>query len=364
MTPRFWSLVRKELRQIGRDRRLVISLIVPPVVQILLFGFAIDPEVKHLRVGVVDESRTFESRELVSAVTENQTLQLAGSYPSPAALEQALRHGHLDVGIVVPYEYARLRGRAREASVQVLVNGVNTNSAELAEGHVRTAIASLDPEAGTPDAVTVKTAFFSNPGLIHTWFTVTGVLATLIVMNGSIVAATAMIKEKERGTVEQLLMTPASAIEIVAAKIVPLFVLLMAMTGLALTVSWLVFAVPFRGSLLLLAIACACCVLTGIGIGTMVATLSRTATQAQLLMFFINPPLMSLSGALTPLEAMPQWIQPFAKLNPVAHFATLARSVLLKGAGLEVVIVPLVALAAISTVLVAVSAWRFRVQMS
>ena len=364
MTMRFWSLVLKELRQIKRDRRLVMSLILPPVLQIILFGFAIDPEVKNLRVGVVDESQTAESRELVSAVTENQTLRLAGSYPSPAALAQALRHGHLDVGLVVPHEYARLRGRAREASVQVLVNGVNTNSAQLAEGHVRAAIASLEPRGATPDAVTVRTAFLYNAGLIHTWFTITGVLATLIVMNGSIVAATAMIKEKERGTVEQLLMTPASAIEVVAAKIVPLFVLLMAMTALALTVSSLVFHVPFRGSLLVLAIACAFCVLTGIGIGTMVSTLARTATQAQLMLFFINPPLMSLSGAMTPVEAMPTWIQPTAKLNPVAHFAELARGLLVKGATLEIVIVPLAALAVMATVLVAVSAWRFRRQMA
>jgi ABC-2 type transport system permease protein len=133
----------------------------------------------------------------------------------------------------------------------------------------------------------------------------------LIVLNGSLVAATAMIKEKERGTVEQLLMTPASAIEMVTAKIAPLFVLLMGMTRLALTVARLVFHVPFRGSLVLLVTACACCVLTGIGIGTFVATMARSATQAQLMRFFVNPPLMALSGGFTPIEAMPKWIQPF-----------------------------------------------------
>jgi ABC-2 type transport system permease protein len=172
-----------------------------------------------------------------------------------------------------------------------------------------------------------------------------------------------MIREKERGTVEQLLMTPASALEVVAAKIAPLFVLLMGMASLALMVARVVFHVPFRGSLTLVLVAAACCVLTGIGLGTFVSTLARTANQTLLISFFVNPPLAALSGAFTPIEAMPSWIQPFTLLNPIAHFATLARSVLVKGAGLEVVYPHLLALAAFAAVLVGFSAWRFRRQL-
>ena len=213
-------------------------------------------------------------------------------------------------------------------------------------------------------SVEIRTAFLYNPGLVHTWFTVTGVLGTLITLNGSLVAAATMIKEKERGTVEQLLMTPASALEIVAAKIVPLFVLLMGMTGLALVVARFAFHVPFQGSLLLLLTACAFCVLTGIGIGTFMSTLARSATQAQLMMFFVNPPLTALSGAFTPIEAMPKWIQPVTLLNPIAHFAEIARDILVKGAGLGTVYPHLLALGGLATVLVGVSAWRFRRQLS
>jgi ABC-2 type transport system permease protein len=193
---------------------------------------------------------------------------------------------------------------------------------------------------------------------------VTGVLGTLIILNGSLVAAATMIREKERGTVEQLLMTPASAVEVVAAKIAPLFVLLMGMVGLVLTLARFVFHVPFRGSVLLVVIACACCVLTGIGIGTFISTFARSATQTQLISFFVNPPLAMLSGALTPIEAMPSWIQPWTLLNPIAHFAAVARSVLVKGAGLDVVYPHLLALAALSGLLVGISAWRFRRQLS
>lgn len=369
---RFWALALKELRQIRRDRRLMISLIVPPTLQIILFGFALDPEVQNLRLGILDESRTAESRELISAITENRTFRLAGSYPTAAALERAIGAGRLDVGVVVPYDYARLLARHRPATVQVLVNAVNANTAQIAQGHVEGAIAWLNQRlpagAASPDArhpaVQMQAAYLYNPGLLSAWFTVTGVLGTLITLNGSLVAAATMIKEKERGTVEQLLMTPASALEIVAAKIVPVFVLLMGMTALALVVARLVFHVPFRGSLLLVLAACACCVLTGIGIGTFVSTLARSANQSQLMMFFVNPPLTSLSGAFTPVEAMPGWAQPLTVFNPIAHFATIARSVLVKGAGLDVVYPHLLALIAIASLLVGVSAWRFRRQLS
>jgi drug efflux transport system permease protein len=364
VTPRFWTLALKELRQIRRDRRLVLSLIVAPVIQLVIFGLALDPEVKNLSVGIVDESRTAESRDLVSAITENRTLRLAGAYPTPAALERAIAGGRLDLGVVVPHDFARLRARGQTASVQVLINGVNANTAQLAQGHVEGAIAWLNRKPDTAAPVALRTAFLYNPGLVNTWFTVTGVLGALIVLNGSLVAANAMIREKERGTVEQLLMTPASALEVVSAKIAPLFVLLMGMTGLALGVAWLVFRIPFRGSLAVLIAGCACCVLTGIGIGTFVATLSRSATQSQLMLFFVNPPLMALSGAFTPIEAMPKWIQPFTLLNPIAHFATLARSVLVRGAGIDVVYVHLLALVLIATVLVGTSASRFRGQLS
>jgi ABC-2 type transport system permease protein len=387
---RFWALALKELRQIRRDRRLTLSLIVPPVLQILLFGFALDPDVRDLRLGVVDESGTPESRELISAITENRTFRLSGSYPTAAAVERAISRGALDVGVIVPHDFARLRWRGRPATVQVLVNAVNANTAQLAQGYVEAAIGWLNRQSDTggplgasaaqpgadregeaagappagPGRVEIRAAFLYNPGLVSTWFSVTGVLGTLIILNGSLVASATMIREKEQGTVEQLLMTPASALEIVTAKIVPLFVLLMGMTGLALLVARLVFHVPFRGSLLLLLAACACCVLAGIGIGTFLSTLARSATQAQLMMFFVNPPLTALSGAFTPVEAMPRWIQPWTALNPIAHFAVIARGVLVKGSAFAVVYPHLLALAGLATLLVCVSAWRFRRQLT
>jgi ABC-2 type transport system permease protein len=390
---RFWALAWKELRQIRRDRRLAISLIVPPLLQVLLFGFALDAEVRDLRLGIVDENRTPESRELISVLSENRTFRLAGSYATPAALEDALSSGRLEIGVVIPYDFARLRARGQPVTVQVLVNAANANTAQIAQGYVEGAIAWLNrrpdaraapvdgadgalrpagdmarasgvaPPRPRPAPLELRTVFLYNPGLVNAWFIVTGVFGTLIILNGSLVAAATMIREKERGTVEQLLMTPASALEIVTAKIAPLFVLLMGMAGLVLVVARLVFHVPFRGSVTLVLTACAFCVLSGIGIGTFISTFARSANQTQLISFFINPPLAMLSGALTPIEAMPHWIQPVTMLNPIAHFAAIARNVLVKGSGLDVVSPHVFALAVIASVLVGVSAWRFRRQL-
>jgi ABC-2 type transport system permease protein len=356
------------------------------MLQVLLFGFALDSHVRDLRLGVVDDSRTFESRELISAITQNQTFRLTGTYHTEKELERSLAAGRLDVGVVVPYDFARRQARGRPVTVQVLLNAANANTAQISQGYVEGAVAWLNartpdrapraiPEAGTDGEpvdrpgtmrarVEVRPAFLYNPGLVNTWFIVTGVFGTLIILNGSLVAGATMIREKERGTVEQLLMTPASALEVVAAKIIPLFVLLMGMVGLVLALARVVFHVPFRGSLLLVVVACGFCVLTGIGIGTFLSTVSRSANQTQLIGFFVNPPLAMLSGALTPIEAMPHWVQPVTLLNPIAHFASVARAVLVKGAGVDVVWPQLLALAVLASGLVAVSAWRFRGQLS
>jgi ABC-2 type transport system permease protein len=158
-------------------------------------------------------------------------------------------------------------------------------------------------------------------------------------------------------------MTPAQAAEIVTAKIAPLFVLLSTQIVLALIVGRLVFGLPLRGSLAILFASGSLCVLAGIGIGTFLATFSKSQQQAQLMAFFVNPPLSMLSGATTPVEAMPEWMQPLTLLNPISHFSSIARGVLLKGAGVDVVWPHLLALVGFAIVLVGISAWRFRKQL-
>lgn len=376
---RLWPLFLKELRQIKADKKLVVSLILPPTVQLLIFGFALNPEVTNLRLGVVDESRSAASREVVSAFVESRSFHVAESFQSSAELGAALSAGKLDAGLIVPSNFAEQRQRRETARVQLLLDAVNSNTAGIASGYAARIIAALNQRmaqnspgialttaGGSPGArgqFVARVALLFNPGLESAWFIVTGVIGILLVLNGSIIGSAAMVKEKEVGTIEQLLMTPAQAVEIVTAKIAPLFVLLSTQIVLALTVSYLVFGLPIRGSLVLLFAAGMLCVLVGIGIGTFLATFSKSQQQAQLMGFFINPPLSMLSGATTPVEAMPTWMQPLTQLNPICHFATIARGVLLRGAGLEAIYPHLLALVGFAVVLVGVSAWRFRKQL-
>ena len=373
---RFWSLFMKELRQIKRNRKLVMMLVVPPTVNLVLLGFAMNPEVKDLRLGVVDESRTAESRGLVSAFVESRSFIVAGQYASGADLGRAISAGELDAGLIVPHDFARARARGQSSEVQIIVDSVNSNTAGIAAGYAERVIGALNRKlaasAGAPLAARTsgaggaeaRVAVLYNPGLRNSWFIVTGTIGILMVMIGSLVASASMVNEKESGTIEQLLMTPAGSAEIITAKIVPILLLLSADIVLAVVVGHLVFDLPVRGSFALLYFGGMLCVLSGVGIGTFIATFTRSQTRAQLMGFFVNPPIAMLAGATTPVEAMPHWLQPVTNLNPVFHFAVLARGIMLKGVGLEVLYPNLIALAVFAVLIVGASAARFRKQLS
>lgn len=373
---RFWSLFMKELRQIKRNHKLVAMLVMPPTVNLVLLGFAMNPEVKDVRLGVVDESRTAASRELTSAFVESRSFVIAGQYASGEEMTRALSAGELDAGLIVPRDFARTRARGETAEVQLIVDSVNSNTAGIAAGYASRVVAALNEKiaaaGGAPVAARTtqargaeaRVAVLYNPGLHSSWFIVTGTIGILMVLIGSLVAAASMVNEKESGTVEQLLMTPASSGEIITAKIAPILLLLSADIMLAVLVGRLVFDLPVRGSLALLYFAGMLCVLAGVGLGTFIATFTRSQTQAQLMSFFVNPPIAMLAGATTPVEAMPHWLQPITRLNPVYHFAVLARGVMLKGVGLEVLYPNLIALALFAVLIVGASAARFRKQLS
>jgi ABC-2 type transport system permease protein len=376
---RMRALVTKELDQIRRDRRVLMSLILPPVLQLLLFGSVLNPAVANLHLGIVDDSRTPESRELAAALTESKSFQLSGSYTSPNDLGDAISRGKLDAGVVIPYDFARDLRRGHAPTIQVLLNAVNANTAALGAGYaagivqsynqglagagIRTSVQAVPATPGRRGQALLMPAFLYNPGQVTSWFVVTGLFGMLLIMNGSIIASTTMVKEREAGTLEQLLMTPASTSEIIVAKIAPPFVLLCGMTLMAIAIIRFVFHVPFRGDMLVVVVGAALCLLTGIGIGTFIATFTKSAQQAQLVTFFMTPPLSSLSGALTPAEAMPHWMQPFTVFNPVFHFAVIARANMIKGSGFLALWPHLLALLVFALVLVSTSVWRFRQQL-
>jgi len=378
---RMRALILKEFRQILRDRRLAMSLVLPPTLQLLLFGFALNATVTNLRLGVVDDSRTPESRELVATMTESRSFKAAGTYFSVGELGKQIADGNLDAGLVIPFDYARDLQRGRPATVQVLLNAMNSNTATIGQGYAEGVIASYNqtligegihaqfqqiasPDVSRRGMVLLRPAYLYNPGLESTWFIVTGVLGVLLILNGSLISSAAIVKEREAGTLEQLLMSPASTTQIIVAKLLPLFTLLCVMGLWALAIMRVVFRIPFRGDVLLVIGAAVLCLLCGISIGTFIATFTKSARQAQLTLFFVNPPLTSLSGAFTPVEAMPKWLQPIAQFNPIQHFGQISRGAMLKGSGVGTLWPNFLALAAFTLILVALSIWRFRKQLS
>lgn len=379
---RYRSLTIKEFQQLRRNRRLLIQLIVPPTVVLVIFGFALNPEVSHLRTGIVDESRTPQSRELISALTEIEAFDVAAYYGSASGAEAALGRLELDLAIIVPASYADSLRTGRTARVQVLVDAVNANSAAIARGYLAQATADhnaklLERQAGQTSArvrmvdsrfprmsgLRAEAVVLYNPGMIHSWFFVSGVISVLMFLNSALVGSAAAVREKELGTIEQLLMSPAQTIELLAAKTTPVLVVVTADLLLALLAAWLVFDLPVRGSLPLLLLAGMLAAIAGTGVGITLATFSSTQQQAQLLTFFLMPPLVLLSGAFAPVETMPQWLQYISWIDPLRYLLVLVRGIALKGAGLAQLWEPLAILAVFAVVLYGVSAARFRRQL-
>ncbi len=364
---RFWSLVQKEVRQILRNKQLIVLLIFPPTIQLLVYGFALNPDVHNLRLGVVDYAQTAESRDLVSAFTENQIFLLEQPLLKESELGEQVETGHLDVGVVIPPDFSRNLVSGKESEIQILIDGVNANTAGIASGYIRQMVQQYSLNlATTPINIPIATQviFLYNPGLISSWFFVPGVMGLVLTLIGSIVSAITVVKEKDTGTLEQLLMTPANAGEILIAKVVPLFFLLMGDVLLALTLGRLIFGIPFRGSLLLFLGLSGLYVFVGIGIGIMLATLCQSQQQVVLTTFFINLPMVQTSGAIAPIETMPPFFQTLSWFNPLRHYITIVRGILLKGVGLEALWMNVLMLAAFAIVLLAVSTRQFRRQLS
>lgn len=363
----FWALAVKEINQILRNKQLLFLLLFPPTVQLLLYGFTLNPDVRHLPLGIVDYANTSASRELVAAVTENHLFVTKDYSSSQQELGKQVENGQVTAGLVIPPEFDRDLSRNRTAQVQVLLDGVDANTAGIAGGYIRQIIThySRQQEAiQAPPLVEPKAVFLYNPGLISSWFFVPGMIGVVLTLIGSLVSSATVVREKDSGTLEQLLMTPAEAWEILLAKIVPLFVLLMGDVLLAVSVGRLVFGVPFRGSLPIFLALSGLYVFVGIGVGILLATISKNQQQVFLLSFFFNLPLIQLSGAIAPIETMPILFQYLSLLNPLRHYVAIVRGMLLKGVGLEVLWPHAIALLLFATILLSVSVNQFRRQLT
>jgi ABC-2 type transport system permease protein len=372
---RFWALFKKEFAQIFRNRQLVIQLLVPPTVFLMLFGFALSPDFQNLKVGITDYSHSRASREFIEIFNQTEAFAISRYYSDQEQMSEDLATGKLTVGITIPPEFADDIARRRTAQVQALFDAVDANTASIASAYFSQLVSDynsrqLNSRGGTGSTVSqrnqvqVQTSILYNPGLDASWFIVSGMFGIVLTVIGSQAAASLVVREKEAGTIEQLMMTPASNTEIILAKVCPLLILLTVDVLIALTVAKLVFGVPLRGNLLVFLIIAMLYFWVGISIGILIATYSKSEQQTQLTAFFINPPLVLLCGATTPISAMPTFVQWLTYLDPLRYFVEVCRGVLLKGVGLEALWPQVLILLIFATVLMTLSIRQFRRQLS
>ncbi len=363
---RLWALIQKELRQILRDKQLLFLLIFPPTIQLFIYGFALSPDVYDLRLGVLDLSKTPMSRNLLDAVVQNHVFNVTPLKPTRDAAIEAVKQGRVDASMVIPPEFSRNLKQKQHAEVQILIDGVDANTAGIASGYLVQMISTFArglEEPRTTGTIRPDISFLYNPGLNSAWFFIPGVMGLILNLTGSLVSSSTLVREKDSGTLEQLVMTPASAFEVLLAKVLPLFVLLFGNVLLSLAVGLLAFQVPFRGNFFLFLAVSSLYILVAISIGITLASISKNQRQAILTSFFINLPVIQLSGAIAPLQSMPQFLQTLSYLNPLRYYIICIRSILLKGIGLEVIWPNVLMLAIFAVTLFMLSARRFRSQL-
>jgi ABC-2 type transport system permease protein len=369
---RLLSLMVKETRQILRDKQQLFLLMFPPIVQICLYGFALSPDVQDLRLGIVDECKTYKSRELSSALVENRVFKISKAPDNLApdnldSLMKSIERGKLDAGLVIPPNFDRQISQGHQASVQLIIDAVDANTAGITQGYatqmIQTYARGLLPTQ-PPRPVTSQVTYAYNPGLISSWFFVPGVLGLVLTLTGTLVSSVTLVKEKDSGTLEQLLMTPAESWEILVAKIVPLLIMLNGTVLLALAVGKIMFNLPFRGNFFTYMFVSGIYIFVVISIGIILATISKNQRQAILTSFFFNLPLIQLSGAISPIESMPDFFRMLTYLDPLRYYIDCIRNILLRGVGLEVMGREVFVLASLAVILLFSSAAGFRKQLS
>jgi ABC-2 type transport system permease protein len=339
------AVVVKEVRQTVRDKRVMALLTLAPLLQLFVLGFAVNFDVRHVPTAVVDRDDSLESREHARTLLAGDTLDLEGQVHDERAAEQLLERGEVSVALVFPPDFERDVLRGEGAQVQALVDGSDpVRSAAAADavarhaavragqlGRARAEASGVEPPRPT---VTLVPRVLYNPTLATAVYVVPGIAAMLLLIITTVTMAMGLARERESGTLEQLQVTPLRSSVLMLGKVTPYILIGWVDVGLSLAVGAWVFEVPLRGNLGLVAGATLLYLMSTLGVGLLIATVSRTQQQAFVGGFLFMLPAVLLSGVMTPLRAMPGWLVWVTWLNPVRHYVEVLRGVLLKGAGL------------------------------
>jgi ABC-2 type transport system permease protein len=341
---RILHLIRKEFLELRQDPRLFGIVIMAPLIQLTMLGYAATTDVRNIPLVVVDEDRSAPSRQLISRFDASQNFAVVESLTSLSAIDAYLDEGDAWMALTIPAGYGERVRAGEPAVIQLVADGTDANSTNVALGYARALVVGYARElTGTsggriaPPLVSADIRVWFNPELESRDFMIPGILALLLLVVTTNLSSMAIVREKELGTLEQLNVTPLARSELIIGKLVPYAVLGMVdvLLVVAVAVGW--FEVPLRGSFWLLLGMCLVYLLSTLGLGLFVSTISRTQQQAMMTTsFFFLLPMVFLSGFIFPIENMPDVIQPFTYLIPLRYFLVILRGIFLKGVGIDV----------------------------
>jgi ABC-2 type transport system permease protein len=362
----------KELIQALRDKRMRITLIIPPLLQLIVFGYAANLDVKHVRTAVRDLDQSVDSRDLVSRFGSSKYFDIV-SYPqTPAEVKDLIDREQVLLSIEIPSDFSKKLKKGDTATVQIVVDGTDSNAALIALGYAGQILSTYSTnvlvkrlnQAGAVDfeeaGVAIESRVWFNPNLESRLFYVPAVIALVAFLIPIILTAQAVVREREIGTLEQIMVTPIRSWELVVGKTAPFAMLgVLDMIGIALVgVFW--FRVPFNGNPLVLFLGAILFLISSVSVGLFISTISSTQQQAQVATFFFVLPAVNLSGFAFPIESMPEWVQALTYANPLRYFLVVIRGVFLKGIGLDILWPQMGALALLGGVMILLSSLRFR----
>ena len=350
---RVFEMVRKEFRQIFRDPRLRRVIFVAPVIQLFAFGYAVSTDVRNVATLVVDHDRSRESRELVEAFTASGYFRVLGYAERPADIVRALDHGDAVLGIVIPPGFER-----GESRVQLLFDGTNSNLANVARSYAERIV--LSRADLPPPVVDLRSRAWFNPALESRDYNVPAVVGALLMLICLLLTSLAVVREREMGTLEQLLVSPLRPGELILGKSLPFALIGLVDMGLVVTVALLWFKIPFRGNPLLLVLGTVLFLFSALGLGLLISSISNTQQEAFMSAFLVFLPAILLSGFMFPVSSMPRGFEALTLLNPLRHYLEIVRALFLKGAGAEALWRQLLALLGMGIGLLWLAARRFR----
>ncbi|MGB9753065.1 ABC transporter permease [Roseiflexus castenholzii] len=370
---RILPIIRKEFIHILRDRRALMIAFLTPVIQMIILGYAATTDVRNVPLAIFDQDRSRQSRALITAFVQSGQFTAHAYVKSEQELAALIDSGQARAGLVVPPEYGRAVTAGRNADVMFILDGSDPSVASSALASARLIGASLATgvreemlarrgatPATMPGAPQVRERVWYNPDMDSAVFMVPGLIGLVLQFQATLLTASAVVRERERGTIEQLIVTPIRPYELMVGKILPYAVVELLVVGEVLLVGTLWFGVPIRGSLLLLvAIACLFLVST-LALGLLISTIAQTQFEAFQLSFLTLLPSVFISGFIYPIDAMPAALQLISKVIPLTYFLVVVRGIIIKGVGVEALLPQIMALTAFGVALLTIASLRFR----